>query len=432
MNYGTSVNRYRQAMYPMINTSVLENLNALRSQFLSAKPFRHVVIEDFFRTEIAEQMLREFPPFESERAMNEMGEVGGKAVFENIAEISSFYEQVSDYIKSPDFLLAISELTGIKDLLPDDSMFGGGTHENLHGQELDPHVDFNFDYRTGLHRRLNLLLYLNKDWEENWGGSIELHSNPRDPETNEVKSFSPIFNRCLIFETNEYSWHGFPRIQLPENKRHLSRKSFSIYLYTKDRPLSETAPPHTTFYIHRPLPEHIRPGGTLSQEDVETINHLLSSRDKFVEFYQKKELQDGAIFKELRDQVLFLQSCARLPLIGYGLLQGPIEGFWSDGWSKNIQASFIAEQDISLIQVFGYVPEFCPATNQITIHAGSFADSFNVSNTGSFQIKLPVSFKAGETINISLKCKEGMTGKRAGINHDTRDVAFILTQLRLD
>jgi hypothetical protein len=413
----------------MINPNVLGNIVNYQAQFVSAKPFRHVVIDDFFTTDIAEQMLADFPPFQKERALNEMGEVGGKAVFENIADISSFYRQLSDYIKSPNFLLAVSELTGIKDLHHDDSMFGGGTHENLHGQELDPHVDFNYEYWVTLHRRLNLLLYLNREWEESWGGSIELHSDPRHPESNEVKSFAPIFNRCVIFETNEYSWHGFPQIQLPENKRHLSRKSFSIYLYTKDRPAAETARPHATFYIQRPLPEHIRPGVVLSQEDAETIRHLISKRDKFIEFYQQKELENGQMLKELRD---LLASCVRMPLTGYGLQRGQVEGFWSDGWAKNIQASILVEQDISLIQIFGHVPEFCPSRNQISLHANSFADTFNVSNAGSFLIKLPVSFKQGETISISVKCKESITGKRAGINHDTREVAFLLTQLRLD
>jgi Rps23 Pro-64 3,4-dihydroxylase Tpa1-like proline 4-hydroxylase len=83
---------------------------------------------------------------------------------------------------------------------------------------------------------LNLLIYLNPQWQADWGGNLELHSNPRQPEENKIKSFVPIFNRCLIFETNEYSWHGFSQINLPENQRHLSRKSLSIYLYTKERP----------------------------------------------------------------------------------------------------------------------------------------------------------------------------------------------------
>jgi Rps23 Pro-64 3,4-dihydroxylase Tpa1-like proline 4-hydroxylase len=79
---------------------------------------------------------------------------------------------------------------------------------------------------------LNLLIYLNPQWQADWGGNLELHSNPRQPEENKIKSFVPIFNRCLIFETNEYSWHGFSQINLPENQRHLSRKSLSIYLYS--------------------------------------------------------------------------------------------------------------------------------------------------------------------------------------------------------
>ena len=96
--------------------------------------------------------------------------------------------------------------------------------------------------------------------------SIELHSNPWYPEADEVQSFLPLFNRALIFETNEYSWHGFKRIVLPEDRKHLSRKSFSIYLYTKDRPAEDVVAPHTTFYVPPPLPERVAAGVTLSEQ----------------------------------------------------------------------------------------------------------------------------------------------------------------------
>ena len=115
-------------------------------------------------------------------------------------------------------------------------MYGGGTHENLDGQELDPHIDFNYMEGYKVHRRANLLLYLNKDWQEEWGGQIELHSNPRDVENNEITAFNVIFNRAVIFETNEISWHGFPRVTLPANQSSRSRKCLSVYLYTKERP----------------------------------------------------------------------------------------------------------------------------------------------------------------------------------------------------
>ena len=66
-------------------------------------------------------------------------------------------------------------------------------------------------------------MYLNKEWKTEWGGAIEIHSNPRLPEENQIRAFDPLFNRAVMFETNEISWHGFPRIQLPEAERHLGQ-----------------------------------------------------------------------------------------------------------------------------------------------------------------------------------------------------------------
>jgi len=115
------------------------------------------------------------------------------------------------------------------------------THENVNGQELDCHVDFNFQIEGGFHRRANLLLYLNREWDPNWGGAIELHSDPRQPDTDQFTEFNVTFNRAVIFETNEYSWHGFRKIQLPQDRLHISRKCLSIYLYTRERPAHEIA-----------------------------------------------------------------------------------------------------------------------------------------------------------------------------------------------
>ena len=233
------------------------------------------MIDDFFETEFAEELLREFPSFDPNLARNELGEVRGKAVNTKIREISPAYKRLYGIIGSQPFLDLISRLSGIPDLILDPKMYGGGTHENLHGQDLDVHVDFNYDESQDLHRRLNLIVYLNKDWKTEWGGAIEIHSNPRDPEHNEIKAYDPLFNRAVMFETNEISWHGFPRIELPADKRNLSRKSISIYLYTKTRPQQEVAPPHMTFYVQRPLPKHIQVGHTLTEADVHTIHERL-------------------------------------------------------------------------------------------------------------------------------------------------------------
>lgn len=271
----------------MIQPAILEDAARIREAFRQAKPFRHVMVDDFLEPAIAESMLSDFPRFDERKALNEHGEVGRKAVVETVRELGPSYRALYAYINSKPFLAAMTELTGIPGLIADDTLFGGGTHENLEGQGLDVHVDFNIDERRMLHRRVNLLIYLNKEWEEAWGGAIELHSNPWYPEADEVRSFLPLFNRALIFETNEYSWHGFKRISLPEDRRHLSRKSFSIYLYTRDRPAEEIAAPHTTFYVPQPLPDTMTAGVPLSERDAQEIRIAIQSRDGLIRMYQK-------------------------------------------------------------------------------------------------------------------------------------------------
>ena len=277
----------------MISADVLARSAAIRASYQAAKPFRHVCLEGFLEAEVAESLLTEFPPFDAKHARSEMGKAGGKAVVTDLASIGPAYQAFYDYMRSHAFLGAMSDLLGIPDLLFDPAMYGGGTHENLDSQELDPHIDFNYDPVRRLHRRLNLLIYLNKEWEPAWGGGIELHSDPRDWERDEVKVFNCSFNRGVVFETNEHSWHGFPRIRLPEGKQHLSRKCISVYLYTRTRPKEEIAPPHGTFYVQRPLPARIAAGHTLTREDVEEVKRLLIHRDGWILRYQQRELELG-------------------------------------------------------------------------------------------------------------------------------------------
>ena len=271
----------------MISHGTLQSATTIRQAFDAAKPFRHVVIDGFLDSEACEALLRDFPPFSAQRARNEHGEVGRKAVTERVFDVSPFYKSFHAYINSAAFLGAVSALTGIDDLMADRTLFGGGTHENLAGQALDVHIDFNVDERRMLHRRVNLLIYLNKEWNEAWGGAIELHSDPFNPASDAWKSYLPIFNRAVLFETNEYSWHGFRRIVLPPDKQHLSRKSFSIYLYTLDRPAEEVVAPHTTFYVAQPLPGHLRAGHTLTPEDMQEIEIRMQGRDGLLRMYQK-------------------------------------------------------------------------------------------------------------------------------------------------
>lgn len=277
-------------MLPLLNLAIRDRAEVLGRQFQSAKPFRHVVIDDFLAPEFCTRLIAEFPAFDHEHARNEMGDVGRKAVFQNLPDLGPAYAQLDAMLRSREFLAFTGQITGIPDLRYDPDYIGGGTHENLSGQDLDPHVDFNYHPTTQLHRRLNLIVFLNPEWREEWGGNLELHVNPwLPPEEDSVKAIVPVANRCVIFETYEVSWHGFKRIQLPEDKKHLTRRSIAVYYYTKQRPAEEIAPNHSTVYVQRPLPEYIRAGYTLRHEDVDAIRGLLIRRDTQIRYLYERE-----------------------------------------------------------------------------------------------------------------------------------------------
>ena len=266
----------------LLNTSTIELADNIHKKFVNNQPFKHVVIEDFFTKEFCQALLDNFPDFDKKLAMDENGNVGRKAVHEHISDLSIDYNKLDKLVQSKEFLKLIEKFTGIKGLKYDPHYFGGGTHNNLHGQDLDPHVDFTHHPITGQHRRMNLIVYLNKEWEKEWGGNIELHKNPRlDPTEDEIISVKPMFNRAVIFETNDISWHGFSRINLPENKKGLTRKSFALYYYTDSR--EEVVKPHSTIYVERHLPERILPGTTLTDADYQEIKILLKRRDQHLE-----------------------------------------------------------------------------------------------------------------------------------------------------
>ena len=264
---------------PLVSSHVPANADALHARFASAHPFRHVVIDDFLDPACAHALLAQFPAFESGNSRNEDGIVGGKSTIERIRGLGPAFAALDEGIRSRAFLDLVGRITGISDLLYDADYFGGGTHENRSGQSLDTHIDFNYHPGTGWHRRLNLIVYLNPEWEDAWGGALELHRDPYDPATDEIVAIAPAFNRCVIFETTEHSWHGFPRIELPPSRHDLSRRSVALYFYTRERPAEQTSPRHSTVYVDRPLPPHMQAGRALTERDVAELRDLLARRD---------------------------------------------------------------------------------------------------------------------------------------------------------
>jgi hypothetical protein len=250
------------------------------------------VIDDFLQPEAIQSLIAEFPAFDRSKAVNEVGAVGRKAVVTELPTIGPTYKALDRLIQDGEFLSLMGHISGISNLVYDPEYVGGGTHENLNGQDLDVHVDFNYHPARDLHRRLNLILFLNPEWYESWGGCLELHKDPWNPDENRVATVVPLANRAVLFETTERSWHGFTRIDLPPERQHeYSRKSVAVYYYTEARPAAETAPSHGTVYVPRPLPDHLQAGYTLRDEDVHTLQVLWERRNAQLRFLYERELE---------------------------------------------------------------------------------------------------------------------------------------------
>ena len=279
-----------------VQLGVVKNEASLRHEFEDAQPFRHVVIEEFLDESFLRALKEEFPGFDAGLSTNELGERGGKAVRPDLASLGPAYAQLDQLFKSAEFLAFLSAITGIPKLLYDPEYVGGGTHENRHGQDLDTHVDFNYHPGTRHHRRLNLILFLNPEWDAAWGGVLELQKDPAlAPAHNVRRAVVPIQNRCVIFETTESSWHGFETIQLPPVKQHLSRRSIAVYYYTRERPREETAPSHGTVYLPDPMPDYVEPGHTLTAAEAHHLAVQFARRDTQIRYLYERELEFSRI-----------------------------------------------------------------------------------------------------------------------------------------
>ena len=276
-------------MLHLLNPTVTARSSELAHDFASAQPFRNIVIDDFLAPDFCGRLIAEFPSFDTKYARNEHGEIGGKAAVPDIARLGPAYRDFDALMRDRMFLELMGRVAGIASLRYDPDYVGGGTHENLQGQELDLHVDFNYHPKTLLDRRLNLIVFLNPEWCEAWGGCLELRADPWDIGAGTARVAAPLINRAVLFETTERSWHGFSRIELPEDKRHISRRSIAVYYYTAERPTEETAAPHATIYVPRPLPERLQPGYTLDQADVDQLNVLTERRNMQIRFLYERE-----------------------------------------------------------------------------------------------------------------------------------------------
>jgi len=197
-------------------------------KYKSAPYFGHIVIDNFLPSPVAERILDNFPlePLTNDLLFKENSFERNKrqiSPYDCSTEALNFFL----FFNSKPFIQFLESLTGINGLFGDHSFGGGGFHETKKGGKLGIHADFRIHPKLRAHRRVNVLIYLNKEWESNWGGNLELWS----PDMNEmINSIEPIFNRCVIFNTEEDAYHGHPNELLVPNS--VTRKSIALYYYT--------------------------------------------------------------------------------------------------------------------------------------------------------------------------------------------------------
>ena len=215
-------------------------------RYINAKPFPHVVFDDFFHPALLDQVVEEFPKPNAIRWQS----------FDNPQEIKLASATESTFgpatrllmyhLNSITFLEFLSRVTGIDNLIPDPRFEGGGMHQIVRGGKLGVHADFNKHRQYNLDRRLNMLIYLNKNWREEYGGHLQLWN--REMTRCEAK-VAPHFNRVMIFGTTDFTFHGHPDpLQCPEG---VTRKSLALYYFSNGRPSEEVTGEHSTLFRPR-------------------------------------------------------------------------------------------------------------------------------------------------------------------------------------
>lgn len=217
----------------------------LNFHYLNAKPFPNVVIDNFINPTVSMQCFKELKehkvwvtdrsdnPFMNDNQVNKWFTPWNSDSYNNLRyEVPTVFN-VLNYFSSEIFIQFLRDLTGIHNLKPDPTLWGGGCHKIRNGGKLNLHVDYNISPLTGKFRVLNLLLYLNPDWEDSWNGHLELWNKK---EKKREHTIAPIMNRAVIFNLSDESVHGHPvPLECPEG---FERYSFALY-YFVDEPNQE-------------------------------------------------------------------------------------------------------------------------------------------------------------------------------------------------
>ena len=249
---------YLSDQYKDLNNIILKE----KDNFQNAKPFPHIVLKNFFDSKCLDEVLIDFPKnlnslsknLSDDKELMEWDDINSKKITTKKPSPDMFTDKIHNFLNELNsfyFVDFLQKITGIKErIIPDPYFWGGGMHISKRGGYAKIHADYNIHPKMKLDRRINVLIYLNKDWKEEYGGYLELWNREM---TECLQKISPSFNTVVIFNTNDYTYHGHPDPLLcPEN---VTRNSIALYYYTNGRPTSEIDIynfDHSTLFRNRP------------------------------------------------------------------------------------------------------------------------------------------------------------------------------------
>ncbi|HWA98007.1 MAG TPA: 2OG-Fe(II) oxygenase [Pirellulales bacterium] len=218
--------------------------DALHGEYVSAIPFHHIVIDNFLNPEILDRVISDIQSLPEAAESFARSQERLKSSYDPEL-LPEYTRNLFRFFNSRPFVVFLEKMTGIPGLITDPLYTGGGIHEIKTGGHLDIHADFNYHAGMKVERRLNALIYLNKDWKPEYGGQFEIWDKNMSQR---AKSLDPIFNRCVVFSTDSESYHGNPNVVAHE--RGLSRFSIALYYYTAT--WDGTRRKHLTQFKQRP------------------------------------------------------------------------------------------------------------------------------------------------------------------------------------
>ncbi len=229
---------------------VLGKVDVAKQQFKDSKPFEHIVIDDIFIPGVLEEIVSQFPDPAEFKWWVYSNPLEKKLAFNDLTKLPPCFQSYFDFMNGP-FVEFLKKLTGLDDLVADPGLNGGGLHQIMPGGKLDVHEDYNIHRGLKMLRKLNVILYLNKEWKDEYEGHLQIWNADM---TKLEKTVLPAFNRLVVFRTDQTSNHGHPvPLACPEG---MSRKSLATYYYTPAEDI-DSIPYRST--VFKKLPGSVEP-----------------------------------------------------------------------------------------------------------------------------------------------------------------------------